>query len=29
MKLHLENKLRMLEQNPNLQNDKTEYDIFK
>ena len=27
--LHLENKLKILEQNSNLQNDKTEYDIFK
>ena len=28
-KLHLENKLKILEQNSNLQNDKTEYDICK
>ena len=26
-KLHIENKLKVLEQNSNLQNDKTEYDI--
>ena len=29
MKLHLENKLKILEQNANLQNDKTEYGICK
>ena len=28
-KLHLENKFKILEQNGNLQNDKTEYDICK
>ena len=29
MKLYLENKLKILEQNANLQNDKTEYGICK
>ena len=28
-KLYLENKLKILEKNSNLQNDKTEYDICK
>ena len=28
-KLHLKNKLKTLEQNANLENDKTEYEICK